>query len=381
MTVSLNIFRGKMKINQCNLLCSYLSQSADINAAISKVLNSGWYILGTEVNNFETAFAEYNNARHCIGVANGTDAIEIVLRAGGIGQGDLVATVANTAVATVSAIERTGATPVFADILPDTFTMDPDSLKELLQNSNEKIKAVVPVHLFGHPANMPEIMEIANANKITVIEDCAQAHGASIQGQKVGTFGIAGTFSFYPTKNLGAFGDGGAVITNNKAFAHKIKCLRQYGWEQRYISSFSGINSRLDEIQAAILSVKLKKLNNSNCRRQAIAKMYDEGLKNIKSVSTPLRLSGYDHVYHQYVIKVEKARDSLKAWLAEREIETAIHYPLPIHLQPAYAKQRQPVSLEVTETINDMILSLPMYPALEDNDVSTIISSIRNWSI
>lgn len=358
---------------------SFAAQKEEIQEAVERVLNSSWYILGKENQNFEAAFAQYNDVPFCLGVANGTDAIEIILRALGTGQGDLVATVGNTAVATVSAIERTGAEVRFADIEEGKFTMSAASLDALLA-AEPRIKAVVAVHLFGAPAEMESIMEVAGKYALPVIEDCAQAHGAMYHSSKCGTMGIAGSFSFYPTKNLGAFGDGGAVVTSNRELYQKMCALRQYGWVKRYISDCTGINSRLDEMQAAVLSVKLPRLDENNLRRRHIANMYRQGLGDIKEIILPQEPLECFHVYHQFVIRVPGSlRESLCEFLKGKNIGTAIHYPEPIPRQPAYAHVPLTVSLENTFAINDEILSLPMYPELTDEEVKEIIAALRGF--
>ena len=371
-------------ILQANPKASYLSYKDEIEFAIKKVLESGNYILGEEVRSFEEEFASYIGVRYGIGVASGTDAIEICLRGFGIGQGYLVFTVSHTAVATVAAIERAGATPVLVDIDPKTYTMDPNSLEEAINYYKRdskfgKLGAVIPVHLYGHPAEMDDIIYIAKKNGLLVIEDCAQAHGAEYKGKKVGSFGDASAFSFYPTKNLGAFGDGGMILCNDLKLAEKIRALREYGWEERYISSFSGQNSRLDEIQAAILRVKLKGLDKDNSIRKRIAKLYREKLEMLP-IDLPSEKDYVKHVYHLYVIGVD-GRDSLKDYLKENGILTSIHYPLPVHLQPAYKGRVliSPDGLRETERIYKRILSLPMYPQLEDDEIETVCYYIKKW--
>jgi dTDP-4-amino-4,6-dideoxygalactose transaminase len=365
-----------MNVLQSNPGAAYMAIKPEIDSAIVTALNSGWYILGEQVKNFENNFAAFNGANYAVGVANGTDAIEIALRALDIARGDKVVTVAHTAVATVAAIERAGAVPVFVDIHPGSFTMNPERLQQLLAADKDKqIKAVVPVHLYGHPADMDAILKIAAEYNLSVVEDCAQAHGAAINGKLVGTFGDIGAFSFYPTKNLGAMGDGGAVITNSESISNRLRALRQYGWEERYISSSAGINSRLDELQAAILNVKLKYLGAANRRRQEIAAQYDAGLADL-NIITPIISSGCAHVYHQYVIRTE-CREELMYYLKQHGVATAIHYPVPVHRQPAYAARLQPQSLPVTEGIADSILSLPMFPELNDVEVEYVISTVK----
>ena len=351
----------------------------EIKNAVSKVLESGWYILGKENETFEKAFAAYNTAQYCLGTANGTDSIELILRALDIGSGDKVSTVGNTATATVSAIERTGAEVRFADIEPEKFTMSSDSLDELLSKESG-IKAVVAVHLFGAPADLEKLLKVTQKHHVFLIEDCAQSHGAEYCGKKCGTFGIAGSFSFYPTKNLGAFGDGGAVITNDKKLYEKMTAIRQYGWVRRYISEFRGINSRLDEIQAAILSVKLPSLDENNARRRQIAACYRKNLTDIPDIILPVEPENTYHVYHQFVIRVtDQKREKLMSYLREKGIGTAIHYPVAIPLQPGYKAVPQICDLTETFKVNDEILSLPMYPELTDPEVDQIISAIRSF--
>ncbi|MBO4490293.1 MAG: DegT/DnrJ/EryC1/StrS family aminotransferase [Lentisphaeria bacterium] len=363
-------------IPQCNPLLSYLKEKAGLDRAVQSVLEGGWYILGKEVQRFEKDFAAETGARYCVSCGNGTDAIELALRSMGIGQGDKVVTVANTAVATVAGIERTGATACFADV-DDTFTMAPDSLRAVLR-AVSGVKAVVVVHLFGTPADMTAISKIADEYGIPIVEDCAQAHGAKYGECTCGTIGQCGCFSFYPTKNLGAFGDGGAIITSSEERYHKLLSLRQYGWERKFISECSGLNSRLDEIQAAILSVKLPGLKAMNQQRAAIASRYTEGFSNICEIITPCIPDNVTPVYHQYVIRC-KQRDRLQQYLKEKGIGTAIHYPVAIHLQPAYVSRPLAVSLPVTEQLNKEILSLPMYPELTGNEVSYIIQTVRGF--
>lgn len=284
-------------------------------------------------------------------MANGTDALRLALESAGVRPGDRVATVSHTAVATVAAIELAGAVPVLVDIDPATFTIDVNQLKKL-----RNIRAIVPVHLYGHPANMRAILE----HGAPVIEDCAQSHGASIDGRKTGTFGAAAAFSFYPTKNLGALGDGGAIATNDSKIAERARLLREYGWRERYVSEIRGVNSRLDALQSAILRVKLRHLDAENARRREIAAEYSSALAN-SGLKLPADAPG--HVYHQYVIRSTE-RDALRAKLAAQGIGTLIHYPVPVHLQPAYV-HLQRGAMQQTESAAREVLSLPMYPELE----------------
>jgi dTDP-4-amino-4,6-dideoxygalactose transaminase len=374
-------------ISQANPKASYLAQQAEIDLAIQRVLASGWYILGVEVQEFEKEFASYVGMPYAIGVASGTDALELALRGFEIGRGDLVLTVSHTAVATVAAIERCGATPVLIDIDPKTFTISPDKLAQTAKQFSQtpkfakRLKAVIPVHLYGHPADLPAILDIAKEYGMVVIEDCAQAHGAKLQNRRVGSWGDIGAFSFYPTKNLGGLGDGGMVVCKDREIAARIRALREYGWQDRYLSSFPGINSRLDELQAAVLRVKLAALDQNNERRRHIAHRYGTALPNAKI--QPPAGSGPDiyHVYHLYVVSCAN-RDQLGQFLLENGIGTAIHYPYPIHGQPAYRNKilTGEGGLENTDQICKRILSLPMYPELRDEEISKIIQMLEKWN-
>lgn len=354
---------------------NYLVHAEEIHAAIQRVLESGHYILGPEVQGFEKEFAAYCGVEYCLSVANGTEAIEVALRALGIKRGDRIATVANTVTATVSAIEQVGAIPVFVEINPDTMVMDHLSLERLLSHDGEGIKAVVPVHLYGHPAPMPAITRIAEHHHIFVIEDCAQAHGAAIAGRKVGSWGQAAAFSFYPTKNLGALGDGGAVVTRDAALAERLRLVRQYGWKTRYVAETAGRNSRLDELQAAILRVKLRYLEIENAARRALADRYMESL-----AAAPLRLPSLDegaiHVYHQFAIRLP-GRDALKDYLHERGIGCGVLYPVPIHRQPAYMDRA--LTLPYTERACGEVLCLPCHPGLTTAEVDSVSAAILGW--
>lgn len=355
----------------------YLAHRTEIKAAIDRVLESGWYILGAESDTFETEWAEYLGAKHAIGVANGTDAIELALRALEIGRGETVITTSNTAVATVAAIERAGAKPLLVDVDPVTLTMAPESLASAI--AQETVRAVIPVHLYGQPADMPAITALAAKHGFKIIEDCAQAHGAMVDGRKVGTFGDVAAFSFYPTKNLGALGDGGAVVTNNDSLAARLRELRTYGWRERYISEIAGMNSRLDDIQAAILRVKLRHLDTDNHRRRQIARRYDDLLGRFANLTLPKATPDTRHVYHQYVIRLPD-RDPLRAYLESQQIGTVILYPLPIHQQPAY-RDRIPVadSMQITDRAAKELLCLPIHPWLDDADVARISAALTDW--
>lgn len=364
-----------------NLKAGYQAYKQEIDQAVHEVLDSGWYILGQHVEDFEKEFADYLGVRVAIGVANGTDAIHCALRACGVGPGDGVLTVSHTAVATVAAIELAGATPLLTDISMDSYNLSPDSLKRVYQAFRKKlpIKAVVVVHLYGNPADMAAIEPIARENGLIIIEDCAQCHGAILGGRKTGSWGDMAAFSFYPTKNLGALGDGGAIAANRADLAGKAKALREYGWQERYISAMPGFNSRLDEIQAAILRVKLRHLDADNARRRSIARIYSEALSNTPLILPKENPDG-EHVYHQYVIRSHE-RDSLQADLRRVGIGSLIHYPLPVHLQPAYKERlpMDPAGLPNTEEIGPQILSLPMYPQMTGQQVERVIDSILAW--
>ncbi|HVH80379.1 MAG TPA: DegT/DnrJ/EryC1/StrS family aminotransferase, partial [Stellaceae bacterium] len=354
-----------MPIPQTDPRAGYLERKAAIDAAVARVLDSGWYILGQEAESFEDRFAGFIGVAHCIGCGNGTDALELALRASGVGAGDLVFTVSHTAVATVAAIERAGATAVLIDIEPGGFCMDPQSLERALKSRSAGRPAVVlPVHLYGEPAALDEIGAIALAYGLRLIEDAAQSHGAAYGGKLTGGIGDFGCFSFYPTKNLGALGDAGAIVTDDADLAGAAREIREYGWRDRYISAVPGINTRLDPLQAAILNAKLDGLEEDNARRQAIAARYDAGLAGLP-LKLPARRNSGTHVFHQYVVRTTK-RDRLREHLRQAQIGTGIHYPLPVHLHPAY-RGRVPVSptgLCNSEAAAREILSLPMYPQL-----------------
>jgi dTDP-4-amino-4,6-dideoxygalactose transaminase len=371
-------------IPQTDPLASYLAHKPEIDLAISQVLDVGWYIHGKQGTAFEEEFAVYLGAAQAIGVASGTDALHIALRACGIGVGDAVITVSHTAVATVAAIELAGATPVLVDIDPKTLCLDPQRLEEAIEvsrrslRSEGQLKAIIPVHLYGHPVDLPAIMDIARHHSLYVIEDCAQSHGASVAGRMTGTWGHLAAFSFYPTKNLGALGDGGAVVTNDLALAERVRLLREYGWRERYISHLPGMNSRLDEIQAAVLRIKLQYLQEEVARRRELARIYDTLL-----AATPLILpqvrDDARHAYHQYVVR-SKLRDNLRLFLKENSIGTLIHYPDPVHLQPAYHGRIAHGELQHSEQVCREIVSLPMYPQMTDEQAQRVCERIVQWS-
>lgn len=365
-----------MSVPFLSLREGYIAYQAELDAAVRRVLDSGWYILGRELETFEAAFATWCGASHCIGVGNGTDALALALRTLGIRSGDTVVTVSHTAVATVAAIEMTGACPLLVDILPDTFTIDPQKLDATL--ARHKAKAVIAVHLYGHPCDLTALREICTRHDAFLVEDCAQAHGATLNGRRVGTVGDIAAFSFYPTKNLGAFGDGGGVVTNDTQLAARCAALRQYGWHERYLSDLAGVNSRLDEIQAALLAVKLRYLDSEIAARQQIAARYNAALAD--AVTVPAVKRATTHAYHLYVVRSSK-RDALVTHLRAAGIGTALHYPLPVHLQNAY-KNRIALGeggLAETEKAAAEILSLPMYPFLRIAAQEDVIAAVRSF--
>lgn len=341
----------------------------EIDAAARRVLHSGWFVQGAEVSAFETEFAAYHGVAHAVGVASGTDAIELALRAAGVGSGDEVITVAHTAVPTICAIERAGATPVLVDVEPQTYTMDPAAVRAAL---TPRTQAIVPVHLYGQAADMVTLTTIAQDNGLLLIEDCAQAHGARLQGQLVGTFGDLAAFSFYPTKNLGGFGDGGAVITNDTGYADKLRRLRNYGRVSQHSYETRGMNSRLDELQAAVLRIKLPHLDEGNATRRRLAQRYDTAFEDQPAVIAPSVRDGAEPVYHLYVVRTPE-RDALIDKLSHHGVQTLIHYAVPVHLQIAYADLGyQRGDLTVTERICDEILSLPMHAGIRGDQLDTV---------
>jgi aminotransferase EvaB len=363
----------KPRILPANPLAGYLAAAPEIDAAIRRVMQSGQYILGTENDAFDREFAGYLGVDGVVGVANGTDALELALRAAGVGPGDKVVTVANTVTATVTAIVAAGATPAFVEIEAGTMLIDPPAVEAMLTTLRDpRIKAILPVHLYGQAADMPRLMEIARQHNLVVVEDCAQAHGAVVAGRKAGAWGQLAAFSFYPTKNLGAFGDGGAVAGSDPALLEKVRLLRQYGWRRRYVSDAPGRNSRLDELQAAILRVRLARLDLENAHRAALAARYLERL-----AGTPLRLPvvapGRTHTWHQFVVRTPN-RDELKARLEQLGIVCGVLYPVPIHRQPAF--HRAELTLPETERACAEVLSLPLHGGLQLPDVDAVCDAV-----
>jgi dTDP-4-amino-4,6-dideoxygalactose transaminase len=357
-------------------LAQYRAHQAPIQSAINRVLNSGTYILGAEVEAFESAFAEHCGDGHAVGVASGTDALILGLKALGMGPGDEVITVSHTAVATVAAILAVGATPVLVDVDEIYLTVDPAALDRA---ATPRSKAVIAVHLYGQAADLDPILSFARERKLALIEDCAQACGGRYRSRRLGSIGDVGCFSFYPTKNLGAIGDGGIVLTREPEIAERVRRLRQYGWDDGRQTREPGFNSRLDPLQAAILRAKLPHLDEDNARRGAIARRYERGLRGLP-ITIPRERAGAQHVYHLYVIACTQ-RDALMAYLGQHQIGCAIHYPVPVHRQHGYA-ERVVVSsagLPVTEGVCQQILSLPLYPELSDADVDSVVAAVRGF--
>lgn len=348
---------------------------SEINNAVSSILLSGNYILGHEVSSFESEFANYLKSKFCIGVNSGTDALLIGLKALGIGKGDEVILPSHTAVATAAAVVASGATPVFAEVSSFSMTIDPNSVSCLI---SEKTRAVIAVHLYGFPCELDELKLICSGNGISLIEDCAQAHGAEYKGVKVGGIGDIGCFSFYPTKNLGAIGDGGAIVTNNPEISEKCFALRQYGWDSNRVSNLNSTVSRLDEIQAAILRIKLTRLEENNKQRIKIAAQYRKNL-DLDSLLLPEESKVGTHVYHHFVIRVDNRVDML-AELNKLGIFPGIHYPKPVHLHPAFEAftRKANISLKYTEDLSNTILSLPMYPELTDSEINRVVEGVKS---
>src|SRR3989344_3653868 len=349
-----------MKISFNNFQRQYNENKKDLDSALTRVAESGNYILGPEVKNFEDNFAKYIGSKFAIGVANGMEALQISLMALGIGKDDEVITTPHSAVATTLAITNIGAKPVFCDI-DEYYHIDSSKIEALITT---RTRAIVPVHLYGQSADLDEIGRVARKHNIHIIEDCAQGHGAMFRGKKVGSFGTFGCFSFYPTKNLGGMGDGGAITTDDKELAEKCKMLRNYGQKNRYEHEFQGMNSRLDEIQAALLSILLEKLDSHNLRRQKIAEIYINELSKIREIELPNTRADSNHVYHLFVIKSEK-RDGLQKYLEDKGVQSLIHYPIPIHKQKCLSDYNS-MNLPVVENIVTSILSLPSHPYLTD---------------
>ena len=364
-------------INFLNLKAINNQYEQELKDACSRVIDSGWYIMGQELELFESEFSNYCGTKHAIGVANGLDALILVIRAwkelGRLKDGDEVIVPANTYIASILAITENKLVPVFVEPNPETYNL---CLKNVRSSITNKTKAILPVHLYGLISPMPELMAIAKEFNLLVLEDCAQAHGASIDGKKAGNWGDAAGFSFYPGKNLGALGDAGAVTTNDDELAKTVRAIRNYGSHKKYENLYVGINSRLDEIQAAMLRVKLGYLDQETERRQEIANRYRNEITN-SLIQLPQWKKDEHHVFHLFVIQT-KSRDKLQHYLMENNIQTVIHYPIPPHKQPAYT-QWNSLSLPLTEEIHQQVLSLPIDPTMTNSDISNVINAINEY--
>jgi len=361
-----------MNIPMVDLKGQYQTLKPEIDAALADVLDSAFFILGPNSQALEQDVAAYCGVKHAVGVASGTDALHLALRAAGIGPGDEVITPAFTFIATAEAISYVGAEPVFADIDPRTFNIDVAALPGLL---TERTKAVLPVHLFGQPADMAAIERFCREHELLLIEDCAQAFGAEIGGRKAGSLGLAGCFSFFPSKNLGCYGDGGMVITDDDELANEMRVLRNHGSRERYHHAVIGYNSRLDDMQAAILRVKLKYIDTYNRQRYENARRYSEGLAGC-GVITPYEDGLGQHVYHQYTLQSDQ-RDRIHQALGEAGVASAIYYPIPLHRQEVYAERFEGVSLPAAEHAARQVLSLPMFPELTEAQIEQVCATIR----
>jgi len=355
---------------------TYSEIKDELDAAYQRVMNSGWYILGEEVAGFEREFAAYCGVKNCVGVGNGLEALQLILRGYGIGAGDEVIVPANTYIATWLAVSNAGARVVPVEPVERTFNIDPSRVEQALTS---RTKAILPVHLYGQPADMDLLREIARKHGLKLIEDAAQAHGARYRERRVGNLGDAAGWSFYPTKNLGAYGDAGAVTTNDDELAERIRLLRNYGSKTKYYNEEKGINSRLDELQAALLRVRLRYLDEWNGRRARIAARYLSALRET-DIRVPMVCDGADPVWHLFVIR-SKQRDSLQAYLKSRGVNTLVHYPVPPHLQQAYPElEISRGTFPVTEAIHREVLSLPMGPHLSDSDVQRTIDEVKSFN-
>lgn len=359
-----------------NLAAAFEELKDELTVATQKVLQKGWYLLGEELAAFEAEFANYIGVKHCIGVGNGLDALHMILRAMNIGPGDEVIVPSNTYIATWLAVSHVGATVVPVEPCEKTYNLDPNLIAAAI---TKKTRVILPVHLYGQPADMEAINHIAKQHQLFILEDAAQAHGAHYQKKRVGNMGNATAWSFYPSKNLGAFGDGGAVTTNDDALAEKIKLFRNYGSAKKYINEFKGINSRLDELQAAILRVKLKYLDAWNKRRSMIAHRYLEALATHSYLTLPFVANNCLPVWHQFVIRTKK-RDQLQTYLANKNIQTLIHYPIPPHKQKAYAEMNH-LTYSLSETLHDEVLSLPIGPQMQEQEIDYIVQTLNEFQL
>ncbi|HYE36987.1 DegT/DnrJ/EryC1/StrS family aminotransferase [Methylocaldum sp.] len=359
-------------IPMVDLKAQYLQLKDEIDQSLSQVLDSCAFVLGPNVRAFEEETAAYLGVKHAIGVASGTDALHLALLAAGIGEGDEVITTPFTFIATAEAIRYVGAKPVFVDIDPKTFNIAPEAIEAAI---TEKTAAVMPVHLFGQPVDMQRIAAICEKHGLKMVEDCAQSFGASIGGRQTGSFGVSAGFSFFPSKNLGCYGDGGLVTTNADDIADKVKVLRNHGSEVRYYHDVIGYNSRLDELQAAILRVKLKRIDDFNRNRRRVAHLYSELMADLP-MTTPHEDGIGVHVYHQYTLLTDR-RDAVMQALQKAGVACAVYYPVPLHRQNVFAEACAGLNLPVTESVAERCLSLPIYPELQEADIRRIVSVIR----
>jgi dTDP-4-amino-4,6-dideoxygalactose transaminase len=365
-----------MMIPFVDLKAQYATIQRDVDEALHNVVANADFILGKDVELFEQEFARFCNADYAVGVDSGTSALELALRAYAIGDGDEVITVSHTFIATVAAISYTGARPVLVDIDQDTYNMDPARIEAAITSST---RAIVPVHLYGQACDLDPVLEIARKHKLIVVEDACQSHGARYKGNPVGALGDAGCFSFYPGKNLGAYGDGGIIVTNSREVSERLKLLRNYGQPEKYQHTIMGYNRRLDSLQAAVLRAKLRHLDQWNASRQRAAKLYDELLKDVASIRTPYAAEESSHVYHLYVIQ-HPERDRLLSYLRDQGVQAGLHYPTPVHLQPCYENLGMPVgSLPITEEIASRVISLPMFAEITDEQIEHVCDSIKSF--
>lgn len=364
-----------MNVSFLDMSRQHAAMKNEIDEALARVFNRAWFILGEEGEAFEQEFAAYLGARHGVGVGSGTEALHLALLACGVSAGDEVITVPNTAVPTISAISFANAKPVLVDIDPATYTMNVAQVEAAITPAT---KVLLPVHLYGQTANLAPLLEIARQHNLHVVEDACQAHGATFEQRKAGTYGEAGCFSFYPSKNLGAYGDGGFVCTDDPEIASRLRLLRNYGQTKRYYHATKGFNSRLDELQAAVLRRKLLYLDYWNARRRELAQLYDQLLQGLPIV-LPQTMTWGEHVFHLYVIRCDR-RDQLCSFLAERGIQTIIHYPVPVHCQEAYRDLNMPRgALPEAEKAAQEIVSLPLYPEIREEEIEFVAASIREF--
>lgn len=361
-----------MNIPMVDLKAQYLTLKDEIDTAVIEALSATQFILGPNVQAFEQEAADYLGVSHAVSVASGTDALHLALVAAGVGKGDEVITTAFTFIATAEAISYVGATPVFVDINPDTFNIDLDQIEQAI---TDKTRAVIPVHLFGQPVDMPALITLCNKKNLLIVEDCAQSFGAHIDNKMTGSFADFGAFSFFPSKNLGCFGDGGLITTNNEKHANELRVLRNHGSRERYQHNVIGYNSRLDELQAVILRIKLKHINDYNANRRRVAQRYSNALKDT-GIQAPFEDNIGLHVYHQYTLLSEN-RGRIMKTLQDNNIACAVYYPIALHKQDVYLNNYPNCKLPVTDSVVNNCFSLPVYPELEDEKIDAIVDIIK----